>query len=302
METRNNGAVAVTTEQNRVTQQLLMDYLKQTNSNLLPNEMAQFFAISTAFNLNPYKREVYAIAYGQGNGRKLSIIVGYEVYLRRAEEFPQYDGYETEFSGKGADMCCTCKVYRKDRSRPVGSTVFLREYSQGNQMWNTKPHVMLEKVAIATAMRRAFPSEFNGMPYIADELPDKMTNGGRAPGAEFAGYAEVVTPDRSEPKPETTTDVAQDAPAAEAVVAEESAVVTEQKPATEKKAVDEHAPLNDKRRADFYDMLSRESARLGSKVVNRVTEAHGGIESIVKDRSVAAAVAIELQNTVKEGA
>ena len=175
----NNNAVATVTEENKVTQKLLMDYLKQTNSNLLQNEMAQFVAIATTFNLNPWKREVYAIAYGQGNGRKLSIIVGYEVYLRRAEEFPQYDGYETKFNGTVADMSCTCIVYRKDRNHPIGATVFLREYTQNNQMWNNKPHVMLEKVAIATALRRAFPSVFNGMPYIADELPDKMTGGDR---------------------------------------------------------------------------------------------------------------------------
>lgn len=184
----NNNAVATMTEENKVTQKLLMDYLKQTNSNLLQNEMAQFVAIATTFNLNPWKREVYAIAYGQGNGRKLSIIVGYEVYLRRAEEFPQYDGYETKFNGTGADMSCTCIVYRKDRNHPIGATVFLREYTQNNQMWNNKPHVMLEKVAIATALRRAFPSVFNGMPYIADELPDKMTGGDRM---REQGFVEV---------------------------------------------------------------------------------------------------------------
>ena len=178
-ENNTANAVATVTEQNKVTQQLLMDYLKQTNSNLQPNEQAQFLAIAQTFNLNPWKREVYAVAYGKGDGRKLSIIVGYEVYLRRAEEFPQYDGYETSFIGTGSDMCCTCKVFRKDRNHATGATVFLREYSQGNSMWNTKPRVMLEKVAIATAMRRAFPSEFNGMPYIADELPDNMTGADR---------------------------------------------------------------------------------------------------------------------------
>lgn len=188
-ENNTTNAVTTVTEQYQVTQKLLMDYLKQTNSNLLPNEQAQFLAISQTFNLNPWKREVYAVAYGSGDKRKLSIIVGYEVYLRRAEEFPQYDGYETEFAGEGANMCCTCKVYRKDRNHPTGATVFLREYTQGNQMWNTKPRVMLEKVAIATAMRRAFPSVFNGMPYIADELPDNMTGADRL---NAQGYTEAV--------------------------------------------------------------------------------------------------------------
>ncbi len=175
VQEKTSNAVAVISKQNEVTQELLMDYLKQTHSNLMQNEMQQFIAIAMTFNLNPWKKEVYPIAYGQGNGRKLSIIVGYEVYLRRAEEFPQYDGYQTFFTDEGSNMRCTCNVYRKDRGHETSATVYLREYTQNNSMWNTKPHVMLEKVAIATALRRAFPSVFNGMPYIADELPDEMT-------------------------------------------------------------------------------------------------------------------------------
>lgn len=171
-----NEIAATTTEMSEAQiKALCMDYLKQTNSNLLPNEQAQFMAISCAFGLNPYKKEVYPIAYGQGNNRKLSIIVGYEVYLKRAESYKQYDGYVVEWEGNGADLRAKCTVYRKDRNHPTVSTVWLREYTQNNSMWNTKPHVMLEKVAIATALRRAFPVEMGGMPYIADELPDHMT-------------------------------------------------------------------------------------------------------------------------------
>lgn len=181
--------LATTTEMSEAQiKALCMDYLKQTNSNLLPNEQAQFMAISCAFGLNPYKKEVYPIAYGQGNNRKLSIIVGYEVYLKRAESYKQYDGYVVEWEGNGADLRAKCTVYRKDRNHPTVSTVWLREYTQNNSMWNTKPHVMLEKVAIATALRRAFPVEMGGMPYIADELPDYMTG---ADKLEQQGYTEV---------------------------------------------------------------------------------------------------------------
>lgn len=181
--------IATTTEMSEAQiKALCMDYLKQTNSNLLPNEQAQFMAISCAFGLNPYKKEVYPIAYGQGNNRKLSIIVGYEVYLKRAESYKQYDGYVVEWEGNGADLRAKCTVYRKDRNHPTVSTVWLREYTQNNSMWNTKPHVMLEKVAIATALRRAFPVEMGGMPYIADELPDYMTG---ADKLQSQGYTEV---------------------------------------------------------------------------------------------------------------
>ncbi|SHL05633.1 phage recombination protein Bet [Fibrobacter sp. UWH4] len=264
MEQKTNTAVAVSTEQNRVTQKLLMDYLKQTNSNLLPNEQAQFMAIAGTFNLNPWKREVYAVAYGQGNGRKLSIIVGYEVYLRRAEEFPQYDGYETKFFGEGANMGCTCTVHRKDRNHPIGSTVFLREYSQNNQMWNTKPHVMLEKVAIATAMRRAFPSEFNGMPYSKDELPDNMTNGSEV--LDQQGYVEVA-PDSQETPTEATN--------AEG-------------------GTKAHTPLSDARRAKFYEFVARENRRVGKAAFDALLEKYGGLERLVADSDLSTKFAHEI--------
>ena len=197
--------LATTTEMSEAQiKALCMDYLKQTNSNLMPNEQAQFMAISCAFGLNPYKKEVYPIAYGQGNSRKLSIIVGYEVYLKRAESYKQYDGYVVEWEGNGADLRAKCTVYRKDRNHPTVSTVWLREYTQNNSMWNTKPHVMLEKVAIATALRRAFPVEMDGMPYIADELPDYMTG---ADKLQSQGYTEVPT--------EMPKQVAQTAPVAD---------------------------------------------------------------------------------------
>lgn len=167
--------ITAISEQAEVTKELLLDYLKQTNSNLLPNEQAQFVAISSAFGLNPWKREIYAVAYGKDDKRKLSIIVGYETYLRRADSFPQYDGYETAITKEDGTMVCTCKVFRKDRNHPTISKVYLNEYHQGNTMWNTKPRTMLEKVAICTALRRAFPSEMGGFPYAEDELPDNMT-------------------------------------------------------------------------------------------------------------------------------
>jgi hypothetical protein len=79
-------------------------------------------------------------------------------------------------------------VYRKDRRMPITSTVWMAEYSTGRSLWATKPRMMLEKVAIATAFRRAFPTDFGGMPYTNDELPEHMTG---ADKLEQQGYTEV---------------------------------------------------------------------------------------------------------------
>lgn len=189
--------LAVTTAQNKVTQQLLLDYLTATTPGLNQSQVQQFLAVSMAFNLNPWKKEVYPIPYTSNGKTTMSIVTGYEVYLKRADLNPNYDGYQIEWNGtfvrskvqksgkngsysvdallpKDEDVSCICTVYRKDRKVPIRCEVFYSEYTQGNSMWYTKPRVMLEKVAIARAMRLAFPTEFGGMPYESAELPKEM--------------------------------------------------------------------------------------------------------------------------------
>ena len=194
----NTTPLAVTTaQQNQVTQQLLLDYLTATTPGLNQSQVQQFLAVSMAFNLNPWKKEVYPIPYTSNGKTTMSIVTGYEVYLKRADLNPNYDGYQIEWNGtffrskvqksgkngnysvdallpKDDDVSCICTVYRKYRKMPVRCEVFYSEYSQGNSMWYTKPRVMLEKVAIARAMRLAFPTEFGGMPYESAELPKEM--------------------------------------------------------------------------------------------------------------------------------
>jgi len=156
-----------TTAQNEVTNQLLLEYLGTLTESLNDNQRTQFLAVAKAFNLNPFKREIYAVKYGI----KFNIIVGYETYIKRAEEFPQYDGYETEFGVLNGETFCKCSVYRKDRNRPTSTTVWMKEYNQNQGVWTSKPRMMLEKVAICTAFRRAFPVENGGMPYAEEEMP-----------------------------------------------------------------------------------------------------------------------------------
>ena len=186
MEQQNSNAVTTVTEQNKVTKQLCLEYIKSQNTDLTEGEFAQYAAVATTLNLNPFLREIYPIKY---NG-KMTLVTGYQVYIRRAEEFPQYDGFDTQFEGAGKELCCICNVYRKDRTRPVTARVYFAEYTQNNSMWNGKPHVMLEKVAIGTAFRRAFPTEFGGMPYTSEEIraEDEL---------KAQGYTEV----RPQPEP-----------------------------------------------------------------------------------------------------
>ena len=198
-------------QHSEVTQALLIDYLKTMNKGLTEQQTKQFLAVAGTFGLNPWKREVYAVTFkNKDGGTEMSIVTGYETYIKRAEMNPNYDGYEIAWKGgfkpgkivkhsKSGDweipailpdgeVSCTCTVYRKDRNHPISEEVFFDEYNQNNSMWQSKPRTMLKKVAIVSAFRKAFPIDFGGMPYTSDELPDTMTG---ADKLEQQGYTEV---------------------------------------------------------------------------------------------------------------
>lgn len=147
------------------------EYLTAMGLQLPEKHKKMFIELSQAYGLNPFKREIYAVGYGD----KFNVITGYEVYLKRAERTGLLDGYETnwEEDANGNIKSCTCAVYRKDRQHPTKQKVYFSEYNLGTAIWKSKPHTMIEKVAIAQAFRRAFPDELGGMPYTAEEMSEQ---------------------------------------------------------------------------------------------------------------------------------
>jgi len=207
MTQKNENAVAVVTEQNKVTQELLVDYLRTMHKGLTEQQTKQFLAVAGTFGLNPWKREVYPVTYKNKNGSTdMSIVTGYETYLKRAELNPNYEGFTIEIRGKfkrgqvtrygntvnaiipDGEVSCVCSVYRKDRKVPVVDEVYFDEYDKGNSMWQDKPRTMLKKVAIVSAFRKAFPMDFGGMPYTSEELPEQMSGSEQL---EASGHTEV---------------------------------------------------------------------------------------------------------------
>ncbi len=165
----NNQVVEVPTDYKKVA----IDYLKNMGMQLPQKFATQFIEIAKLYNLNPFKREIYAVGYGQN----FNIIVGYEVYLKRAERIGTLDGWEVKTIGEGENMVSEITIWRKDRSHPYHRTFKFREFAQRksdgtlNKFWKEKPSFMLEKVATAIGFRNYFPDELGGMPYTADELP-----------------------------------------------------------------------------------------------------------------------------------
>ncbi|MEN6442054.1 MAG: phage recombination protein Bet [Syntrophobacter sp.] len=168
-----------------VLKQTLLEYLTAFGlaSQLTQEEKLQFIEVAQAFHLNPFKREIHVAVYGEGEYRRMSIVVGYQVYLDRAERTGQLDGWRAWVEGQGEDMKAFVEIHRKDWHSPFVHEVYWKEAvqrkrdGQPTSFWTKMPKFQLKKVAISQGFRLAFPSELGGMPYDPAELPDAESVG-----------------------------------------------------------------------------------------------------------------------------
>jgi phage recombination protein Bet len=154
---------------------------------LTKGELNSYLQIAKAFNLNPFKREIHVSKYNN----QMSIITGYEVYIKRAERTGLLDGWSvtTEGSIEGKDLKAVLTIFRKDRSHPfiweADYSEFVQKTGQGavTKFWQ-KGKMMIKKVAISQGFRLCFSDELGGMPYTADEIPEKT---------EDVQHTEIIT-------------------------------------------------------------------------------------------------------------
>ena len=140
------------------------DVKKFIAPNATDKELFMFMGIAKSYGLNPLKREVHFVKYGNAPA---SIIVGYEIYLKRAERTGKLDGWKCWIEGDKAII----EIKRKDQSIPIKWEVDRKEFDKQQSTWKAMPNFMLKKVAIAQGFRLAFPDELGGLPYLAEELP-----------------------------------------------------------------------------------------------------------------------------------
>lgn len=172
--------------------QIVREQLVNGNGKVTDQEVIYFMAMCYEGGLNPLKKEAYLIKFGDKTPAQ--IIVSKDVYQMRAEEFPVYDGKESGvitihketkekiyhrgecFDSESENLLgAWCEVHRKDRKYAEHIEVRFKEYvgltSDGkiNSNWQKRPAGMIRKVAVAHALREAFPKAFKGM-YIAEEF------------------------------------------------------------------------------------------------------------------------------------
>ena len=159
------------------------------------NELMLFLKLCQYQHLNPFLKEAYLVKYGTGEKAEASIIVGKEVYTKRAMTIDDCEGFEAGIvvarpSADGDPVMTHIEGamklpgdiliggYSKVRSKSRGESyhaVALEEYigttaeGRPTKFWSKMPATMIRKVALVQGLREMYPADFQGL-YDATEM------------------------------------------------------------------------------------------------------------------------------------
>lgn len=124
-------------------------------------ELIAFLAIANEYRLNPIAKEIYAFS----NRGAIQPIVSIDGWLKIINGNPQFDGMEyVDNVVDGQLFSVTCRIYRKDRTRPTEVTEYMSECAGTSEPWKKWPARMLRHKATIQCARYAF-----GLSGIIDE-------------------------------------------------------------------------------------------------------------------------------------
>ena len=147
------------------------------------DELAMFLHVANKSGLDPLQKQIWFVK----RGGRVTIQAGVDGLQARANREPSYRGQQVgvvcekdvfKFDGKTGTVESHSYNPFEDRGRVLGAYCVVHvegkmpfsamarfsEFFDGNSpLWKNKPHVMIEKVARSTALRRAFPEQFGGI-------------------------------------------------------------------------------------------------------------------------------------------
>lgn len=239
-------------------------------------EIAMFLQLCQHMELNPFLKECYLIKYSEGTPAQ--VVVDYKVLLKCANKNQFYKGMRkgiiVERKGEVLELEGACygsqdviiggwcspefegRIVEKE-------TISFKEYTTGKSKWVSSPGMMIEKCAIAKALRNRIP-ELNHA-YIAEEFD--TLNESVAPTLTPEQKAEAINSKLSEnePKPELEevdfSDVVTDAE--KSVLLEESEIIDANFEVNDSDSdATEHPPAEDEHSESLADsLISNEDRR-----------------------------------------
>lgn len=140
----------------------LMATLKATVfKNATDDELLALVVVANEYRLNPLTKEIYAFP-AKGGG--IVPVVSIDGWVSMVNDHPAMDGMEfEEHHDDGKLAAITCKLWRKDRSRPIQVTEHLSECKRPTDPWKME-HRMLRHKALMQCARYAF-----GFSGVTDE-------------------------------------------------------------------------------------------------------------------------------------
>lgn len=134
-------------------------------------ELQLFLHVCVRTGLDPFMKQIYSIPRG-GQRTIQTSIDGLRLIAERTCKYApgKEPVYVYDSNGRLFSATAFVKKMTADGTwHDVSSTAFNAEFNPGTQFWNKMPHVMLAKVAEASALRKAFPAEMSGI-YSDDEM------------------------------------------------------------------------------------------------------------------------------------
>lgn len=135
---------------------------KGNNQQVTHEELMVFMSIANEYRLNPLTKEIYAF----NNRGAIQPIVSIDGWLRIINGHSQFDGmeFDDKLDANGGLIAITCRIHRKDRSKPTEVTEYLKECAGTSEPWKKWPARMLRHKATIQCARYAF-----GLSGIIDE-------------------------------------------------------------------------------------------------------------------------------------
>lgn len=228
-QTSNTITFKANGEDVKLSPKMIKDYLVAGNGQVTDQEVVMFLSLCKFQHLNPFTRDAYLIKYGNSPA---TVVVGKDVLLKRAMRSEKFGGLTAgvivvNANGEVEEREGTfvlpdenlvggwAKVIIKGYDVPFYASVSMKEYSTGKSNWLTKPATMIRKVAMAQALREAFPEEMSAL-YEQEELGAIKTDKGEALSDIALDSTPIIMP----------SDNAVDAPEAEKVITPEPVVET----------------------------------------------------------------------------
>jgi phage recombination protein Bet len=118
-------------------------------------QLAAFLLVAKNYNLNPITKEIFAFPRPGGG---IQPVVSVDGWCNIINSHPQIGGIEFDdhLNEQGKVTAITCKIWRKDRDRPVNVTEYMAECVRDTDVWKRWPRRMLRHKALIQCARYSF--------------------------------------------------------------------------------------------------------------------------------------------------